>query len=144
MSRRVLNKMVEVRNTIGKLRTPVSDLGKFKNEFHTLGSTNKLINGEIQGRHALASFCGTYPSYQNTTTRCYEATPLEKAKKSAVKGNTLKQVFEANRAVFWHMNLGMEEILKDYVHQEVMREWVSVYLRVFSIIVMKDLVLALV
>ncbi|KAI3929661.1 hypothetical protein MKX01_025829 [Papaver californicum] len=142
MSRRVLNKMVEVRNNIGKIRTPVSDLGKFKNEFHTLGSTNKLINGKIQCRQV--PFCGTYPPYQNTTTRCFEATPLDKVKKSAVKGNTLKQIFEANRAVLWHMNLGMEEILKDYVHQEVTREWVSVYLRVFSIIVMKDLVLALV
>ncbi|MCL7052155.1 hypothetical protein MKW94_004413 [Papaver nudicaule] len=136
MSRRVLNKMIQVRKNIS---TPLSDLGNFKNEFHTLGSTNKLINGQIQHRQV-----GIYPPYQNIATRCFEATPLEKAKKSAVKGNTLKQMFEANRAVFWHMNLGMEEILKDYVHQEVTREWVSVYLRVFSIIVMKDLVLALV
>ncbi|KAI3887295.1 hypothetical protein MKW92_008496 [Papaver armeniacum] len=142
MLRRVLlNKMVEFRNKIGKIPTPVSsDLGKFKNEFHTLGgSTNKLINGQTQCRQV-----GTYPPYQNTTTRCFGATPLEKVEKSAVKGKTLKQIFEANRAVFWHMNLGMEEILKDYVHQEVTREWVSVYLRVFSVIVMKDLVLALV
>ncbi|KAI3946131.1 hypothetical protein MKX01_024887 [Papaver californicum] len=140
MSRRVLNKMVQIRNNIGKIPTPVSsDLGKFKNEFHTLGSTNKLINGQTQCRQV-----GTIPPYQNTTTRCFETTSSEKEKKSAVKGNTLKQIFEANRAVLWHMNLGMEEILKDYVHQEVTREWVSVYLRVFSIIVMKDLVLALV
>ncbi|KAI3922317.1 hypothetical protein MKX01_006006 [Papaver californicum] len=140
MSRRVLYKMVQVGNNIGKIPTPVSsDLGKFKNEFHTLGSTNKLINEQIQCRQS-----GTYPPYQNTTTRCFEAPSLEKVKNSAVKGNTLKQIFEANRAVLWHMNLGTEAILKDYVHQEVTREWVSVYLRVFSIIVMKDLVLALV
>ncbi|KAI3993516.1 hypothetical protein MKX01_002529 [Papaver californicum] len=138
MSRRVLlNKMVQVRNNIGKIPTPVPSSSILSNGFHTLGgSTNKLINRQVQN--------GTYPPYQNTTTRCFEATSLEKVKKSAVKGKTLKQIFEANRAVFWHMNLGMEEILKDYVHQEVTREWVSVYLRVFSIIVMKDLVLALV
>ncbi|KAI3886618.1 hypothetical protein MKX03_031139 [Papaver bracteatum] len=137
MSRRVLlNKMIQARNSIGKIQTPVSSSSVLSNEFHTLGSTNGLINRQIQN--------GTYPPYQNTTTRCFGSTPLEKVQKSAVKGNTLKKMFEANRAVFWHMNLGMEEILKDYVHQEVTREWVSVYLRVFSIIVMKDLVLALV
>ncbi|KAI3994323.1 hypothetical protein MKX01_012580 [Papaver californicum] len=138
MSRRVLlNKMVQVRNNIGKIPTPLSSSSVLISEFHTLGgSTNKLINRLIQN--------GTYPPYQNTTTRCFEATPLDKVKKLGVKGNTLKQIFEANRAVFWHMNLGMEEILKDYVHQEVTREWVSVYLRVFSIVIMKDLVLALV
>ncbi|KAI3947501.1 hypothetical protein MKX01_017065, partial [Papaver californicum] len=51
MSRKVLNKMVQVRNNIGKIPTPVSsDLWKFNNEFHTLGSTNKLINGKTQCR----------------------------------------------------------------------------------------------
>ncbi|KAL5710998.1 hypothetical protein ACHQM5_021499 [Ranunculus cassubicifolius] len=137
MSRRVLNKMVEVRNIIGKTPTPVSDLGMFKNEFHTLVSTNKLINGQTQ-RHQV------FPPYQNTTTRCFEATSFEKVKNSAAKGKTLKQIFEANRAVFWHMNLEIEEILKDYVHQEVTREWFSLQLRLFSIILMKDLILTLV
>ncbi|KAL5715066.1 hypothetical protein ACHQM5_016947 [Ranunculus cassubicifolius] len=137
MSRRVLNKMVEVRNIIGKTPTPMSDLGRFKNEFHTLASTNKLINGQTQSRQV-------YPPYQNTTTRCFGAATFEKVKNPAVKGNTLKQIFEANRAVFWHMNQGIEEILKDYVHQEVTREWFSLQLRLFSIILMKDLVLALV
>ncbi|KAI3837406.1 hypothetical protein MKX03_010570, partial [Papaver bracteatum] len=63
MSRRVLlNKMVEFRNSIWKIRTPMSsDLGKFKNEFRTLGgSTNKLINGRTQCRQV-----GIYPPYQN-------------------------------------------------------------------------------
>lgn len=47
----------------------------------------------------------------------------------------------ANFFVFWHINAGIEEILADYVHHEMTREFVMISLRLFLIIAMKDVFL---
>lgn len=49
-----------------------------------------------------------------------------------------------NLSVFWHINEGIEEIMADHVHQEMTRNWILVYLRLFLLIVIKDVFLSLV
>nr|YP_010216529.1 succinate dehydrogenase subunit 4 [Macadamia integrifolia]QXX99508.1 succinate dehydrogenase subunit 4 [Macadamia integrifolia]QXX99550.1 succinate dehydrogenase subunit 4 [Macadamia ternifolia]QXX99592.1 succinate dehydrogenase subunit 4 [Macadamia tetraphylla]UBS93282.1 succinate dehydrogenase subunit 4 [Macadamia integrifolia] len=49
-----------------------------------------------------------------------------------------------NLSVFWHINEGIEEITADHVHQEMTRNWILVYLRLFLLIVIKDVFLSLV
>ncbi|XP_027336770.1 uncharacterized protein LOC113850420 [Abrus precatorius] len=44
----------------------------------------------------------------------------------------------ANFFLFWHIDAGIAEILADYVHQEMTREFVLISLRLFLIIAMKD------
>ncbi|MED6175813.1 hypothetical protein PIB30_081890 [Stylosanthes scabra] len=44
----------------------------------------------------------------------------------------------ANVCVFWHISAGIEEILADYVHHEMTRNYVMIALRLFLIIAMKD------
>ncbi|KAG6420913.1 hypothetical protein SASPL_117457 [Salvia splendens] len=48
----------------------------------------------------------------------------------------------AIRSVLWHINDGMEEVLADYVHHEMTRTWISICLRLFVIIMTKDVVVA--
>lgn len=50
--------------------------------------------------------------------------------------------FLQNISVFWHINVGIEEIMADYVHQEITRKWILVYLRLFLLIVIKDVFLS--
>jgi len=47
----------------------------------------------------------------------------------------------ANFFVFWHLKAGIEEILADYVHHAMTREFVTISLRLFLIIAMKDVCL---
>ncbi|CAK8566814.1 unnamed protein product [Lathyrus sativus] len=47
----------------------------------------------------------------------------------------------ANFFVFWHINAGIEEILADYVHHEMTREFIFISLRLFLIIAIKDVFL---
>ncbi|XP_019434557.1 PREDICTED: uncharacterized protein LOC109341172 isoform X2 [Lupinus angustifolius] len=47
----------------------------------------------------------------------------------------------ANLFVFWHIRAGIEEILADYVHQEMTREFVMISFKLFLIIAMKDIFL---
>jgi succinate dehydrogenase hydrophobic anchor subunit len=47
----------------------------------------------------------------------------------------------ANFFVFWHINAGIEEIVADYVHHEMTREFVLISLRLFLIIAIKDVFL---
>lgn len=42
------------------------------------------------------------------------------------------------------INEGIEEIISDYVHQEMTRNWILVYLRFLFLIVIKDVFLSLV
>nr|YP_007905695.1 succinate dehydrogenase subunit 4 [Liriodendron tulipifera]AGJ90392.1 succinate dehydrogenase subunit 4 [Liriodendron tulipifera]QDP18169.1 succinate dehydrogenase subunit 4 [Liriodendron tulipifera] len=49
-----------------------------------------------------------------------------------------------NLSLFWHINVGIEEIMADHVHQEMIRNWILVYLRLFLLIVIKDLFLLIV
>lgn len=49
--------------------------------------------------------------------------------------------FLQNLSVFWHINVGIEEIMADHVHQEITRKWILVYLRLFLLIVIKDVFL---
>ena len=49
-----------------------------------------------------------------------------------------------NLSVFWHINVGIEEIMADHVHQEMIRNFLLVYLRLFLLIVIKDVFLSLV
>ncbi|KAH6800077.1 hypothetical protein C2S52_000541 [Perilla frutescens var. hirtella] len=49
---------------------------------------------------------------------------------------------KAIRSVFWHINEGVEEVLADYVHHEMTRAWISIGLRLFVIIMIKDVVVA--
>ncbi|KAK7411519.1 hypothetical protein VNO78_02953 [Psophocarpus tetragonolobus] len=46
-----------------------------------------------------------------------------------------------NFFLFWHLNAGIEEILADYVHHDMTREFVQISLRLFLIIAMKDVFL---
>ncbi|KAG6423941.1 hypothetical protein SASPL_114349 [Salvia splendens] len=48
----------------------------------------------------------------------------------------------AIRSVLWHINDGMEEVLADYVHHEMTRTWISICLRLFVVIMTKDVVVA--
>jgi hypothetical protein len=47
----------------------------------------------------------------------------------------------ANFFIFWHINAGIEEIVADYVHHEMTREFVLISLRLFLIIAIKDVFL---
>nr|YP_010274263.1 succinate dehydrogenase subunit 4 [Calystegia soldanella]UJP67901.1 succinate dehydrogenase subunit 4 [Calystegia soldanella] len=47
-------------------------------------------------------------------------------------------------SLFWHINEGIEEIMADHVHQEMTRNLILVYLRLFLLIVIKDVFLSLV
>nr|AAW47290.1 succinate oxido-reductase subunit 4 [Amborella trichopoda] len=49
-----------------------------------------------------------------------------------------------NLSLFWHINVGIEEIMADHVHQEITRNLILVYLRLFLLIVIKDVFLSLV
>ena len=49
-----------------------------------------------------------------------------------------------NLALFWHINNGIREILADYVHHEMTRNVILVYLRLFLIIAAKDVFVSLV
>lgn len=49
-----------------------------------------------------------------------------------------------NLSLSWHTNVGIEEIMADHVHQEMIRNWILVYLRFFLFIVIKDLFLLIV
>ena len=56
----------------------------------------------------------------------------------------VSSTFLPNLSLFWHINEGIEEIMADYVHQEMTRNWILVYLRLFLLIVIKDVFLSLV
>lgn len=56
----------------------------------------------------------------------------------------VSSTFLLNLSVFWHINEGIEEIMADYVHQEMTRNLILVYLRLFLLIVIKDVFLSLV
>ena len=49
-----------------------------------------------------------------------------------------------NLSLFWHINVGIEEIMADHVHQEMIRNLILVYFRLFLLIVIKDVFLSLV
>ena len=49
-----------------------------------------------------------------------------------------------NLSLFWHINVGIEEIMADHVHQEMIRNLILVYFRLFLLIVIKDLFLLIV
>nr|QXT44740.1 succinate:cytochrome c oxidoreductase subunit 4 [Nitellopsis obtusa] len=42
-----------------------------------------------------------------------------------------------NILLFWHMHVGIEEILADYIHHEVTRNFIFLFLRVFVLIIIK-------
>ncbi len=42
-----------------------------------------------------------------------------------------------NILLFWHIHVGIKEILVDYVHHEVTRNWILILLRVFCLIIIK-------
>ena len=46
--------------------------------------------------------------------------------------------FKPKYPPFWHINEGIEEIMADHVHQEMTRNLMKVFLRLFFLIVMKD------
>lgn len=56
----------------------------------------------------------------------------------------VSSTFLLNLSLFWHIHEGIEEILADYVHHEMTRNWILVYLRLFLLIVIKDVFLSLV
>nr|UQV94641.1 succinate dehydrogenase cytochrome subunit 4 [Haplopteris ensiformis]UQV94659.1 succinate dehydrogenase cytochrome subunit 4 [Haplopteris ensiformis] len=43
-----------------------------------------------------------------------------------------------NFLLFWHIHMGMEEILADYVHHEVIRDCILIILRIFLLVAIKD------
>jgi succinate dehydrogenase hydrophobic anchor subunit len=42
-----------------------------------------------------------------------------------------------NISSLWHVHVGIEEILIDYVHHEITRNWILILLRVFCLIIIK-------
>ncbi|KAA3486925.1 cytochrome oxidase subunit III [Gossypium australe] len=52
--------------------------------------------------------------------------------------------FLPNLFLFWNINEGIEEIMADHVHQEMTRNLILVYLRLFFLIVIKEVFLSLV
>nr|WRO38820.1 succinate dehydrogenase subunit 4 [Vaccinium vitis-idaea var. minus] len=54
----------------------------------------------------------------------------------------VSSTFLPNLSLFWHINEGIEEIMADHVHQT--RNFILVYLRLFLLIVIKDVFLSLV
>lgn len=56
----------------------------------------------------------------------------------------VSSTFLPNLSLFWHINEGIEEIMADHVHQEMTRNWILVYLRLFLLIVIKDVFLSLI
>nr|YP_009531819.1 succinate:cytochrome c oxidoreductase subunit 4 [Leiosporoceros dussii]AXZ70976.1 succinate:cytochrome c oxidoreductase subunit 4 [Leiosporoceros dussii] len=42
-----------------------------------------------------------------------------------------------NILLLWHIHMGIEETLTDYVHREVTRNWILILLRIFFLIIMK-------
>jgi flagellar biosynthesis protein FlhB len=54
----------------------------------------------------------------------------------------VSSTFLPNLSLFWHINEGIEEIMADHVHQT--RNLILVYLRLFLLIVIKDVFLSLV
>nr|UNA62835.1 succinate dehydrogenase subunit 4 [Oenothera biennis] len=56
----------------------------------------------------------------------------------------VSSTFLSNLYLFWHINEGIEEIMADHVHQEITRNLILVYLRLFILIVIKDVFLSLV
>jgi succinate dehydrogenase hydrophobic anchor subunit len=42
-----------------------------------------------------------------------------------------------NISLFWHIHVGIEEILTNYVHHEITRNWILILLRVFCLIIIK-------
>ena len=56
----------------------------------------------------------------------------------------VSSTFLLNISLFWHINEGIEEIMADYVHQEMTRNLILVHLRLFLLIVIKDVFLSLV
>jgi len=42
-----------------------------------------------------------------------------------------------NISLFWHIHVGIEEILTDYVHHEITRNWILILFRVFCLIIIK-------
>ena len=43
----------------------------------------------------------------------------------------------SNILLFWHIHVGIEEILTDYVHHEITRNWILILFRVFCLIIIK-------
>ena len=58
--------------------------------------------------------------------------------------NKVSSTFLPNLSLFWHINEGIEEIMADHVHQEMTRNWILVSLRLFLLIVIKDVFLSLI
>lgn len=44
-----------------------------------------------------------------------------------------------NIVLFWHLHIGIEEILADYIHHEVTRNLILMWIRIFILILMKYL-----
>jgi succinate dehydrogenase hydrophobic anchor subunit len=42
-----------------------------------------------------------------------------------------------NILLFWHIHVGIEEILIDYVHHEIKKNWILILLRMFCLIIIK-------
>jgi succinate dehydrogenase hydrophobic anchor subunit len=42
-----------------------------------------------------------------------------------------------NILLLWHIHVGIKEILTDYVHHEITRNWILILLKVFCLIIIK-------
>jgi len=51
----------------------------------------------------------------------------------------LQGLFFLNIVLFWHLHIGIEEILADYIHHEVTRNLILMWMRIFLLILMKYL-----
>ncbi|EPS74626.1 succinate dehydrogenase subunit 4, partial [Genlisea aurea] len=56
----------------------------------------------------------------------------------------VSSTFLPNISLFWHINSGIEEIMADYVHQEMTRNLILINFRFFLCFVIKDVFLSIV
>ncbi|KAE9587385.1 hypothetical protein Lal_00004573 [Lupinus albus] len=115
-------------------------------QYHSLGgkTTTKVPSQTVAGYATIATTGGV-------TRRKEGNSGLKTKREQLLKATALVpllliypnaySLLAANLFVFWHIRAGIEEILADYVHQEMTREFVMISFKLFLIIAMKDVFL---
>ena len=57
---------------------------------------------------------------------------------------TLSSTFLPIFSLFCHIRAGIKEIMADYVHQEMTRKWILISLKLFVVIVIKEIFFSIV
>ncbi|XP_047980662.1 succinate dehydrogenase subunit 4, mitochondrial-like [Salvia hispanica] len=106
---------------------------------HTPSAAGLLNRAAAIGRPRAQMF----PSGSNiSSSTLFSASCLNRVASRPYSSSAQIPGTKAIRSVLWHINDGMEEVLADYVHHEMTRTWISICLRLFVIIMTKDVVVA--